>query len=72
VEKDNTFNGGAIENVKAFVESVRSAKPINNAETGSSSTLTAVLGRMAAQIGKPLTWDEMMRSNDRVDAKISM
>jgi predicted dehydrogenase len=72
VEKDNTFNGGAIENVKAFIESVRSAKPINNAETGSSSTLTAVLGRMAAQTGKPLTWDEMMRSNDRVDAKISM
>jgi predicted dehydrogenase len=72
VPKDDTFRAGAIENVKAFVEGVRSKKYINNADTGSESTLTAVLGRMAAESGRLITWDEMMKSNDKIDAKLAL
>ena len=68
--KDDTFRGGAVANLKAFVESIRNGKPINNADHGSESTLSAILGRLAAYSGKPVTWDEMMRSNETWEAKI--
>jgi predicted dehydrogenase len=70
VEKDDTFLGGAIDNLKAFVESIRTGKFLNNAAHGSESTLTAILGRMAAYTGKPVTWDEMMKSSERWETKI--
>jgi len=64
-EKDDTFRGGAINNVKAFVESVRSGKPVNNVETAVESNLTAILGRMAAYGHREVSWEEMMRSEER-------
>ena len=72
VPKDDTFRGGAVANVKAFVESIRSGKLINNAAEGSDSTLTAILGRMAAYTGKPVAWEDMMRSGEKFDTKISI
>ena len=35
---------------------------INNAEYGSKSTMTAILGRMATYTGKLITWEEAMNS----------
>ena len=70
VDKDDTFRGGAIDNLKAFVESIRTGKFINNADHGSESTLSAILGRMAAYTGRPVTWDEMMKSNERWETKV--
>jgi hypothetical protein len=70
VEKDDTFRGGAIDNLKSFVESIRSGKPINNASHGSESTLSAILGRMAAYTGRTVTWDEMMTSRERWETAI--
>ena len=70
VPKDDTFRGGAVENLKSFVQSIRSGTPTNNADHGSESTLSSILGRMAAYTGKPVTWDEMMRSNETWDAKV--
>ena len=66
-EQGDTFRQGAINNVKTFVDSVRSGKPVNNAETAVESNLTAILGRTAALAGHEVTWDEMMRSNQRYD-----
>jgi myo-inositol 2-dehydrogenase/D-chiro-inositol 1-dehydrogenase len=60
-EKDDTFTGGAVTNVKNFIESLRSGQYLNNAKTGSTSTLTAILGRTAAYKGEVVTWDDMMR-----------
>jgi myo-inositol 2-dehydrogenase/D-chiro-inositol 1-dehydrogenase len=71
-EKDDTFRQGAIENVKAFIASIRSGKPINNAEVSVESNLTAILGRMAAYQQRMVTWDEMMRSTERYEANLKL
>jgi predicted dehydrogenase len=68
-EKDPTFRDGAITNIKNFIESVRTGKLLNNGETAVESTLTAVLGRMAAHSGREVSWDEMMRVNERFDGR---
>jgi len=45
-----------------LINSIRSGKPLNEAEHVAHSTLTAILGREAAYTGKVVTWDEMMKS----------
>ena len=64
-EKDDTFKGGAVENVKIFIASIRDAKPIYNYEESVRSNLTAILGRTAAYRNREVTWDEMMTSNEK-------
>ncbi|MGE5569629.1 MAG: Gfo/Idh/MocA family protein [Rhodospirillales bacterium] len=71
-EQDDTFRQGAINNVKAFVESIRAGKPLNNAEQGVESNLTAILGRMAAYQNRMVTWDEMMNSTERYEANLKL
>ncbi len=71
-ERDDTFRQGAINNVKAFIQSVREGKPVNNAETAVESNLTAILGRMAAYGQRVVTWDEMMRSTERLEANLKL
>ncbi|MGE5646206.1 MAG: Gfo/Idh/MocA family protein [Acidobacteriota bacterium] len=71
-EKDDTFKGGAVANVKAFVESIRSGKLVNNAEVAVESNLTAILGRTAAYRHGTVTWDEMMASNDKLEAQLKL
>lgn len=41
---------------------IRDNKPINNAYYGATSTMTAILGRMATYSGKEVTWDEAINS----------
>jgi predicted dehydrogenase len=64
-EKDDTFRQGAINNVKAWVESIRTGKLLNNTEEAVRSNLTAILGRTAAYKQRLVTWDEMMASDER-------
>lgn len=71
-EKDETFTSGAVTNVKNFVESIRTGNLLNNASTGAESTLTAVLGRMAAYSGKIVTWDEMLRTGEKYQPGLSL
>jgi predicted dehydrogenase len=69
-EKDDTHGKGTVVNVKTFAESIRSGKLVNNAEAGVTSTLTAILGRTAAYRQRIVTWDEMMRENEKLTAKL--
>ena len=55
------YGTGAIANLKAFEESIRTGKLLNNAEESALSSLTTILGRKAAYEGRRVTWDEMMR-----------
>ena len=52
----------AIDSVSAFVRRVHDGKPENTAVRGAESTLTAILGRMALDRRREVTWDEMMKS----------
>jgi predicted dehydrogenase len=71
-DKDDTFRQGAINNAKAFVESVRSGKLLNNTDDAVTSTLTAILGRTAAYHGRTVTWDEMLKLNEKLTANLKL
>jgi myo-inositol 2-dehydrogenase / D-chiro-inositol 1-dehydrogenase len=71
-EKDPTFRDGAIANVKRFVEALRAGQPVNNVEVSVESNLTAILGRMAAYRGGAVTWDEMMASDGKMEARLEL
>jgi len=47
--------------VEYFVDHVLSGKPENSTVTAAESTLTAILGLLAVETRRPVTWDEMMR-----------
>ncbi len=49
-----------------LVTAIRTNKPVQEAERTAVSTLTAVMGRIAAYSGKKVTWDEMMNSTLRL------
>jgi hypothetical protein len=42
--------------------SIRSGNPINEAEYGATSTMTAIMGRMCTYSGQELTWDQCLNS----------
>jgi predicted dehydrogenase len=71
-DRDDTFTAGAIDNVKAFIDSIRTGKLLNNAADSVDSTLTCVLGRMAAYRGGTATWDEMMELNTKLEANLKL
>ena len=43
---------------------IRSGQPINNAEQGATSTLLALMGRMAAYTGEVITWEKAKASQE--------
>jgi predicted dehydrogenase len=45
-----------------LIASIRAGKPLNEAKTAAESTLTAIMGRMAAYTGKIVTWTQAMNS----------
>ncbi len=51
-----------IDSVSAFVQRIRDGKPENTGVRGAESTLTAILGRMAMDRRREVTWDEMMNA----------
>jgi len=71
-ERDDTFKGGAVENVKRFVAAVREGKPIYNYEEGVRSNMTAILGREAAYRQREVTWEEMEKSTERYEARLKL
>lgn len=46
-----------------LVSSIRSGKPISDAEAQVNSTLITIMGRISAYTGKDVTWDEMLNSS---------
>jgi predicted dehydrogenase len=53
-----------------LIKAIRTGKPINEAENTAVSTLTAIMGRVAAYTGKIVTWDEMMNSDMKLGPKV--
>ncbi len=52
----------SIDSVAEFVSRIAEGKPENTAVRGAESTLTAILGRMAMDARREVTWDEMMKT----------
>jgi predicted dehydrogenase len=73
-EKGDTglWRQGPIINVKHFVESIRTGKLLNNAVPSVDATLTGILGRTAAYRQRLVTWDEMMRENEKLTADLKL
>ena len=65
-----TANDGAITNVRNFVESVRSGKYLNNAAVAVESNLSCILGRTAGYERRIVTWDETIKRNEKLDARL--
>lgn len=51
-----------IDAVDAFIKRIAEGRPENTGVRGAESTLTAILGRMAMDLKREVTWDEMWNS----------
>lgn len=48
--------------VERFLDRIVSGNPDNSTVDAAESTLTSLLGRMAVETKRMVTWDEMLRS----------
>lgn len=71
-EGDDNLKGSEENKITAFYESIQSGKFQNQALQGAESTLTSIMGRIAAYKGQEVTWDEMMKSPQKFDVKIQL
>ncbi|HNR31270.1 MAG TPA: Gfo/Idh/MocA family oxidoreductase [Candidatus Hydrogenedentes bacterium] len=71
-ETNRIYQEGAVNNMKDFRAGIESGNLINNAEDGGTSTLTAILGRMAAYTGEAVTWEQMLAAGEALDPKLDL
>ncbi len=71
-DEEPIYRDGAIANVRAFVNNLKSGETFNNGKISTESTLTGVLGRMAAYEGREVTWDEMMKSEEQMEVDLRL
>ena len=57
---------------RSFIESIMSGKFHNQAEAGVETALSTMLGRMAGQRGREVTWEEQLRHGERYEMNIDM
>ena len=60
------------EKQKAFIESITSGQFHNQAASGVTAALSCIMGRTAAYTGKAVTWDEVYKSKETLDAKLNL
>jgi myo-inositol 2-dehydrogenase/D-chiro-inositol 1-dehydrogenase len=51
------------EELRVLLDAIRNDRPHNEVSWAAESTLTAILGRTAAYLQRPVTWDEMVASD---------
>jgi len=65
------YQDGAVANIKAFHENVLAGNAENpTVEPSVRSNLITILGRTAAYEKRMVTWDELMRSKEKLDANL--
>jgi predicted dehydrogenase len=65
------YTSGAVNNIKDFYASVAGGNYLFDTVAPSvESNLAAILGRMAAYEGRAVTWNEMLKSRQRIDARL--
>ena len=67
----NLYTDGAVANIAEFHKSITTGKVDNpTAAPSVRSNLTTILGRTAAYRGKEVTWDEMMKAGEKLEADL--
>ena len=66
------MNDAVAAKMKALVQSIETRAFENQAEQGAEATLSTIMGRMAAYSGREVTWEKMLRSNERWDLKLNL
>jgi len=65
------YQEGAVANIKAFHENIMAGKFDNpTVEPSVQSNLITILGRMAAYEKRMVTWDEMLKRKEKLDANL--
>ncbi len=62
IERRDSTREITIDAVEHFFTSIVENKPFSMARDAAESTLTSILGRMAYEYQRPVTWEEMLRS----------
>jgi hypothetical protein len=57
---------------KAFIESIKTGRLINEVVPGAESALTGIMARTAAYTGRETTWDEVANSCEHMDPQIDL
>jgi hypothetical protein len=57
---------------RGFIDSITSGKFHNQAADGVQSALSCMLGRMAGQLGREVTWDEQLQHGEVYEMKMNM
>jgi len=52
---------------KSFITSIESGRHLNEFQQGANSTLTAILGRQAAEKRREVLWDTMIKENEKIN-----
>lgn len=55
-----------------FINSIETGKYINTVSEAAASTLTAILGRQTAEHNREVTWDAMLKGNEKIDAHLNL
>jgi myo-inositol 2-dehydrogenase / D-chiro-inositol 1-dehydrogenase len=58
--------------VKSFIQSIETGNYLNEIQQGTESTLTAILGRNAAEANKRITWSEMRLSDEKINPMLNL
>jgi hypothetical protein len=71
--KDDTFRQGAINNVKAFIDSIQNGKPLNNTEAGGGEQFDGDSGpQRRLPRTRTIAWDELLRSEEKFETKLKL
>jgi len=62
IERRDSTREITIDAIESFFKSIVEKKPYNMSKDAAESTLTALLGRMAYETKREVTWDELLRS----------
>lgn len=58
--------------MKALIDGIKAGKFENQVEQGAETTLSTIMGRMAAHSGSEVSWDKMLKSNDKWNLKLNL
>src|SRR5690606_24632838 len=75
-DKPWTWEGGKTKSMydlehEVFFKSIRDGSNLNDGDRMASSTLMAIMGRMAAYTGKQVTWDDAYNSQENLVPDLS-